>query len=113
MNAWNRNLIPRWLLLPQGISGSLKRRVGYAPFKELRQHGVLLLGGEGWKFVKNKGTSFSLLPIPSNPSLLSVIQTDTAISLPLSLRNSPALLKLSSLGVPSGAKVSTFEKPPA
>ena len=45
VNAWNRNLIPWWLLLPQGISGAIKRRGGHAPFKELRKFGVLPLGG--------------------------------------------------------------------
>ncbi len=45
VNAWNRNLIPWWLLLPQGISGAIKRRGGVAPFRELRKSGVLPLGG--------------------------------------------------------------------
>lgn len=35
VNAWNRNLIPWWLLLPQGVSGAIKRRAGYDPFWEL------------------------------------------------------------------------------
>lgn len=34
-NAWNRNIIPWWLLLPQGVSGATKRRAGIAPFREL------------------------------------------------------------------------------
>jgi O-acetyl-ADP-ribose deacetylase len=45
VNAWNRNLFPWWLLLPQGVSGAIKRRAGLAPFKELRQFGILALGG--------------------------------------------------------------------
>ncbi|MDF1659529.1 MAG: macro domain-containing protein [Verrucomicrobiales bacterium] len=45
VNAWNRNLIPWWLLLPQGISGAIKKRGGHQPFKELRRFGVLPLGG--------------------------------------------------------------------
>lgn len=44
VNAWNRNLIPWWLLLPQGVSGAIKRRAGYAPFRELARHGLLALG---------------------------------------------------------------------
>ncbi len=32
VNAWNRNIIPWWLLLPQGVSGAIKRRGGTAPF---------------------------------------------------------------------------------
>jgi O-acetyl-ADP-ribose deacetylase (regulator of RNase III) len=45
VNAWNRNIIPWWLLLPQGVSGAIKRRGGTAPFKELRRHGPIPLGG--------------------------------------------------------------------
>ena len=45
VNAWNRNIIPWWLLLPQGVSGAIKRRGGRAPFKELRKHGAIPLGG--------------------------------------------------------------------
>jgi len=44
VNAWNRNIIPWWLLLPQGVSGAIKRRGGLAPFKELGRHGPLPLG---------------------------------------------------------------------
>lgn len=35
VNAWNRNIIPWWLLLPQGVSGAIKRRAGVRPFIEL------------------------------------------------------------------------------
>ncbi|MDR1480240.1 MAG: macro domain-containing protein [Planctomycetaceae bacterium] len=45
VNAWNRNVIPWWLLLPQGISGAIKRHGGYEPFRELAKHGVIPLGG--------------------------------------------------------------------
>ncbi|MBP7529637.1 MAG: macro domain-containing protein [Syntrophorhabdaceae bacterium] len=45
VNPWNRNLIPWWLLLPQGVSGAIKKRAGYRPFIELRHSGVLPLGG--------------------------------------------------------------------
>jgi O-acetyl-ADP-ribose deacetylase (regulator of RNase III) len=44
VNAWNRNVIPWWLLLPQGVSGAIKRRGGKAPFRELAQHGPMPLG---------------------------------------------------------------------
>jgi O-acetyl-ADP-ribose deacetylase (regulator of RNase III) len=44
VNAWNRNVLPWWLLLPQGVSGAIKRRGGLAPFQELRRLGVLALG---------------------------------------------------------------------
>ena len=45
VNAWNRNIIPWWLLLPQGVSGAIKRRAGKAPFREVAKHGSILLGG--------------------------------------------------------------------
>jgi O-acetyl-ADP-ribose deacetylase (regulator of RNase III) len=45
VDAWNRNVIPWWLLLPQGVSGAIKRRGGTAPFRELRRFGPIPLGG--------------------------------------------------------------------
>ena len=44
VNAWNRNIIPWWLLLPQGVSGAIKRRGGTQPFRELAKHGSMPLG---------------------------------------------------------------------
>jgi len=44
VNAWNRNIIPWWLLLPQGVSGAIKRRAGTGPFKELQKCGPMPLG---------------------------------------------------------------------
>ncbi|MFO1019621.1 MAG: macro domain-containing protein [Planctomycetales bacterium] len=45
VNSWNRNIIPWWLLVPQGVSGAIKRRGGYRPFRELAKHGSIPLGG--------------------------------------------------------------------
>lgn len=45
VNAWNRNIIPWWLLLPQGVSGAIKKRGGTQPFKEVAKHGPIPLGG--------------------------------------------------------------------
>lgn len=45
VNAWNRNIIPWWLLLPQGVSGAIKRRGGRQPFREVARHGPIPLGG--------------------------------------------------------------------
>ena len=45
VNPWNRNVIPWWLLLPQGVSGAIKRRAGYGPFRELGRLGPIPLGG--------------------------------------------------------------------
>ena len=44
VNAWNRNIIPWWLLLPQGVSGAIKRRGGTQPFKQLAKLGPMPLG---------------------------------------------------------------------
>jgi len=44
VNAWNRNLIPWWLLLPHGVSGAIKKHGGIEPFHELARHGSLPLG---------------------------------------------------------------------
>ena len=45
VNAWNRNIIPWWLLLPQGVSGAIKKRGSYTPFRELGKLGPIPLGG--------------------------------------------------------------------
>ncbi|MFO7906032.1 MAG: macro domain-containing protein [Planctomycetota bacterium] len=44
VNAWNRNIIPWWLLIPQGVSGAIKRRGGLQPFRELGRLGAIPLG---------------------------------------------------------------------
>ena len=44
INAWNRNFIPDWLLVPQGVSKALRQRGGPRPFQEIRTHGLLPLG---------------------------------------------------------------------
>src|SRR6266852_2742321 len=44
VNAWNRNIIPWWLLLPQGVSGAIKRRAGLQPFREVARCGPIPLG---------------------------------------------------------------------
>ena len=44
VNAWNRNILPWWLLLPQGVSGAIKKRGGTQPFREVARHGPIPLG---------------------------------------------------------------------
>ena len=44
VNAWNRNIIPWWLLIPQGVSGAIKKKAGLEPFKELGKLGAIRLG---------------------------------------------------------------------
>jgi O-acetyl-ADP-ribose deacetylase (regulator of RNase III) len=35
VSPWNRNLLPWWLTLPEGVSAAIRRRAGDAPFREL------------------------------------------------------------------------------
>ncbi len=44
VNAWNRNVIPWWLLVPQGVSGAIKKHAGLQPFRELGRTGIMPLG---------------------------------------------------------------------
>lgn len=44
VNPWNRNFVPRWMMVPGGVSGALKRKTGPEPWAELARHGVLRLG---------------------------------------------------------------------
>lgn len=44
VNAWNRNIIPWWLLWPHGVSGAIKRRAGLQPFREVARQGPIPLG---------------------------------------------------------------------
>ncbi len=53
VNAWNRNIIPWWLLLPQGVSGAIKRRGGLQPFVEIGRAGPIELGDA---FLTSAGT---------------------------------------------------------
>ena len=41
VNSWNRNIIPWWLLLPQGVSGAIKKIGGTTPFKEVAKFGAI------------------------------------------------------------------------
>ena len=44
VNSWNRNIIPWWLLLPQGVSGAIKRKGGKKPVREFAKFGPIPLG---------------------------------------------------------------------
>ncbi len=44
VNAWNRNIIPWFLLIPQGVSGAIKKKAGFKPFNELLKAGPIKLG---------------------------------------------------------------------
>lgn len=45
VNPWNRNVVPRVLLRPGGVSGQLKQATGPQPWRELARKGWLPLGG--------------------------------------------------------------------
>jgi O-acetyl-ADP-ribose deacetylase (regulator of RNase III) len=86
VNAWNRNIIPWWLLLPQGVSGAIKRRGGYAPFKELARHGPIRLGDAVL-------TSAGRLPFPAiiHVAGINMLWRATEASIRGSVRNALAL----------------------
>lgn len=44
VNAWNRNIIPWWMLIPHGVSGAIKKVGGTKPFQEIASTGPLPLG---------------------------------------------------------------------
>ena len=44
VNAWNRNILPWFLLIPVGVAGAIKRAAGHKPFNELMLKGPLPLG---------------------------------------------------------------------
>lgn len=44
VNPWNRNFIPWWILLPQGVSGQIKKSAGNTPFRELTKAGFMKTG---------------------------------------------------------------------
>lgn len=44
VNAWNRNIIPWWMLMPHGVSGAIKKHGGVKPFQEIGSTGPLPLG---------------------------------------------------------------------
>jgi O-acetyl-ADP-ribose deacetylase len=88
VNAWNRNLFPWWLLLPQGVSGAIKRRAGLAPFRELRRYGVLPLGGAVL-------TSAGRLPFKGiiHVAGIGLLWTASPRSVALSVRNAMAVAR--------------------
>lgn len=44
VNPWNRNFVPRPLLIPHGVSGALKKLTGPKPWRELAAKGLLKTG---------------------------------------------------------------------
>jgi len=98
VNAWNRNVIPWWLLLPQGVSGAIKKRGGTAPFKEVAKHGPIPLGGA-------VATSAGTLPFKAiiHVAGINLLWRASARSIQDSVRNAVRLaesMKLRSLAFP-------------
>ena len=88
VNAWNRNIIPWWLLLPQGVSKAIKRRGGYEPFRELAKRGPIPLGGA-------VHTSAGKLPFKGiiHVAGINMLWFATEKSIRLSVRSALALTK--------------------
>jgi ADP-ribosylglycohydrolase/O-acetyl-ADP-ribose deacetylase (regulator of RNase III) len=53
VNAWNRNLIPAWLLLPQGVSRAVRRAGGREIIREISRRGPMPLGA-AWETTAGK-----------------------------------------------------------
>lgn len=94
VNPWNRNIIPWWLLLPQGVSGAIKRRGGLQPFREVGKAGPIPLGGA-------VATSAGRLPFKAiiHVAGISILWRASQRSIQSSTRN--ALAKAAELGVAS------------
>jgi O-acetyl-ADP-ribose deacetylase len=88
VNAWNRNVIPWWLLLPQGVSGAIKRRGGLQPFRELGRKGAIPLGGA-------VETSPGRLPFKSiiHVAGINMLWRSTERSIRGAVRNAMAIVK--------------------
>ncbi|MFO0598677.1 MAG: macro domain-containing protein [Myxococcaceae bacterium] len=112
VNAWNRNIIPWWLLLPQGVSGAIKRRAGTQPFRELAKHGPMPLGTA-------VATSAGRLPYKSiiHVAGIDLLWRASRQSIEDSVRNAmklAATLPITSLAFPIiGAGSGSFDQPTA
>ena len=98
VNPWNRNIIPWWLLIPQGVSGAIKRRAGYQPFRELSRAGALQLGAA-------VRTSAGRLPFKAiiHVAGINLLWRASAVSIRNSAKNAVALveqLQLDSVAFP-------------
>jgi O-acetyl-ADP-ribose deacetylase (regulator of RNase III) len=94
VNAWNRNIIPWWLLLPQGVSGAIKRRGGAQPFCEVARHGPIPLGGAVL-------TSAGRLPFRGiiHVAGINMLWRSSEFSVRQSVRNAIELVSQMNLGV--------------
>jgi O-acetyl-ADP-ribose deacetylase (regulator of RNase III) len=44
VNSWNRNIIPWFLMIPTGVTRSIKKKSGASPFNELLGRGIIPIG---------------------------------------------------------------------
>lgn len=88
VNAWNRNIIPWWLLIPQGVSGAIKKRAGTLPFREVARFGPIPLG-------QAVETSAGRLPFKSiiHVAGINMLWRSSEQSIRDSVRNALALTK--------------------
>lgn len=86
VNACYRNIIPWWLLLPQGVSGAIEQRGGTTLFKEVRRHGSIPPGGAVM-------TSAGKLPFKANIHVagINMLWRTSERSIPDSVRNAVQL----------------------
>ena len=109
VNAWNRNIIPWWLLIPQGVSGAIKRRAGKEPFREVARHGAMPLGSA-------VVTGAGRLPHKAiiHVAGIDMLWTATEQSIRLSIRNAVAAAQrhgFTSIAVPAiGAGSGRFDE---
>jgi O-acetyl-ADP-ribose deacetylase (regulator of RNase III) len=109
VNAWNRNIIPWWLLIPQGVSGAIKRRAGTAPFREVAKHGAMPPGSA-------VVTGAGLLPHEAiiHVAGINMLWTASEASIRLSIRNAISEAKrhgFASVAVPAiGAGSGRFDE---
>jgi O-acetyl-ADP-ribose deacetylase len=111
VNAWNRNIIPWWLLIPQGVSGAIKKRGGLQPFRELGRMGAIPLGHA-------VETSAGLLPFKAiiHVAGINMLWRSTEHSIRASVRNAIEIgrnrgyksLALPLIGAGSGGGKSTI-----
>lgn len=45
VNPWNQNILPWWLLVPHGVSGTIRKHGGTEPFRQLQTKGMIPPGG--------------------------------------------------------------------
>lgn len=98
VNAWNRNIVPWWLLLPQGVSRAIKKRAGLQPFREIGRAGPIPLGNA-------VQTSAGRLPYKAiiHVAGINMLWRASRFSVSASTRNAVALaerLELASLALP-------------